>query len=360
MKINRISKAIFRCVLLVSIMAASGVAHSALRIFACEPEWAALAEEIGGDRVKVFTATTPFQDAHHIEARPSLIAKVRRADMLICTGAELEVGWLPLLLRQSGNDAIQIGQPGYFLAAEVVDRLEVPERLDRSEGDIHAAGNPHVHLDPRRLLLIAQAFTERLTLVDPDNADWYRARTEDFGRRWQQAIDRWQAGSSQLQGESVVVYHTAFSYLLDWLGIKAVADLEPKPGLPPTTAHLAKVLATVKSSQPRAILVASFQDDKAAAWLSDRSGLPVIRLPFTVGGDPAAKDLFGLFEITLSLLQGLQSSSRMHPAVPVGLSDSPRAVASPIRPVNSAQLHLRPQKTTGNLVSPFSSGRSGV
>ena len=282
-------------------------AHATLRIFACEPEWAALAEQLGGDQVRVFTATTAFQDPHHIEARPSLIAKARRASMLICTGAELEIGWLPLLLRQSGNADIQPGQPGHFLAAEQVERLEVLENVDRSAGDVHAAGNPHVHLDPYRLLRIAEALTERLSEVDPSQTHVYRSNFATFKQRWQEAIHGWESMATALKGSRVVVHHSNFTYLLDWLGIEAVADLEPKPGLPPTTAHLVGVQATVKAERPWAILLATYHDDKPARWLADRGSLPLVRLPFTVGGNDGAKDLLSLYQTTVSLLLEAQS-----------------------------------------------------
>lgn len=282
-------------------------AHSTLRVFACEPEWAALTEQLGGDQVQVFTATTALQDPHHIEARPSLIAKARRAGMLICTGAELEIGWLPLLLRQSGNANIQPGKPGHFLAAETVERLEVLENVDRSAGDVHAAGNPHVHLDPYRLLRIAESFTKRLIEVDPDQAALYRSNFATFKQRWQEAIQGWESMATALKGSRVVVHHSNFTYLLDWLGIEAVADLEPKPGLPPTTAHLVRVQATVKAQNPQAILLASYHDKKPGQWLADRSGLPLVRLPFTIGGNDDAKDLFSLYQTTVSLLLEAQS-----------------------------------------------------
>lgn len=280
----------------------AGNAYSAVRIFACEPEWAALAEEIGGQQVQVYTATTAFQDPHHIEARPSLIAKARRARMLLCTGAALEVGWLPLLLRQSGNAAIQAGQLGHFMAAEEVARLAVLPRTDRSAGDVHAEGNPHVHLDPYRLLVIAEALAERLSAVDPSHAAYYRLNLANFSKRWKSEIRRWEEMANAIKGHHVVVQHSNFAYLLDWLGVNVVADLEPKPGLPPTSAHLVKVLARVKAQQPKAVLLASYHDDKPARWLADRSDLPILRLSYTVGGDAFTTDLFSLFETTVSSL----------------------------------------------------------
>src|SRR5918992_820502 len=175
-----------------ALLAASWPCIAALNIFACTPEWGALARELGGDRVAVYTATTALQDAHRIEARPSLIARARGADLVVCTGAELEVGWLPLVQQQSGNARIQAGQPGYFEAADFVALIEKPARLDRSLGDIHAAGNPHIHLDPRNVAEIAAGLGERMMQLDSKEAAHYRQNTKNFLDRWQQAIARWE------------------------------------------------------------------------------------------------------------------------------------------------------------------------
>src|SRR5258706_11576961 len=180
---------------------------AALNIFACQPEWAALAQELGGDKASVFSATTAFQDSHRIEARPSLIARARNADLLICSGSELEVGWLPLLLIQSGNSRIRPGSPGFLEASQFVVRLEVPRVVDRALGDIHPAGNPHVHLDPRNIARIGQVITERLIEIDRANADEYRKRADAFRQRWDSAIDRWTRQAAPLKGVPVVVYH---------------------------------------------------------------------------------------------------------------------------------------------------------
>src|SRR3954466_4402553 len=150
--------------LLFAVLCSSG-ASAALNVFACEPEWASLAQELGGDKVSVTSATTAKQDPHRIEARPSLIARIRSADLLICSGSELEVGWLPLLLTQSGNDRIQQGSPGFIEASQYVVKLEIPKVVDRSLGDIHPAGNPHVHLDPRNIVKVGSVITERLVEI---------------------------------------------------------------------------------------------------------------------------------------------------------------------------------------------------
>lgn len=287
------------CFLLLS---ASWTLQAKLNVFACEPEWASLAESLGGKQVKTFSATTAFQDPHHIEARPSLIAKVRRADLVVCTGSELEIGWLPVLLRQSGNARVQIDEAGYFMASEGVDRLEIPDVLDRSLGDIHAGGNPHVHLDPYRLLKVAKQLSARLKQLDPANTGSYEQRFTDFATRWEKAITKWELQAANLKGKQAVVYHRNWSYLLEWLGIEAIADLEPKPGLPPTSAHLVKLLKTVRTKQPAFILTASYQDKKGAKWLAGKSNLNVITLPFTVGGNKQAKDLFSLYDDTIQQL----------------------------------------------------------
>ena len=284
------------------LAASPAFAHAALNVFACEPEWGALATELGGNAVKVYSATTAFQDPHHIEARPSLIAQMRRADLVVCTGAELEVGWLPVLLRQSGNAAIQPGQPGYFEAARQVPLLEKPAVLDRSQGDVHAAGNPHIQTDPRNIARVAQALGARLAEIDPDHAAQYRTRLIDFNIRWNAAMVRWQAQAVPLKGMSIVVQHKGFPYLENWLGLKEVAVLEPKPGVDPTVSHLAGVAAQLKATPARAVLRAAYQSPRPAEWLAEHAGIPVVVLPFTVGGSDRAKDLFGLFDDSLDQL----------------------------------------------------------
>lgn len=277
-------------------------AHAALNVFACEPEWGALVQELGGPLVAVSVATSALQDPHQIQARPSLIARTRNADLLVCTGAELEAGWLPLLLRQSGNAKVQPGQPGHFSAADAVRKLDVPSRIDRAQGDVHAAGNPHIQTDPRNIAQVAAALGARLQQVDPAHAADYARRQADFSQRWQQAIARWTAQAAPLKGAPVVSQHKAFVYLYDWLGLKEVAVLEPKPGIEPTAAHLQSVLTTLKTTPARMVLHAAYQDRRASEWLRKSAGVPVVRLAFTVGGSEGAKDLFGLFDDTVARL----------------------------------------------------------
>ncbi len=273
-----------------------------LRVFACEPEWKALVEEVGGERVDAFSATTAFQDPHYIEARPSLIAKVRKADLVICTGASLESAWLDVLLRQAGNSKVVQGTPGLLLLSDFVERLEIPEKLDRSMGDIHAEGNPHVHLGPYRLLKISKVLSERLEEVDPNSKEFYQTRQSEFASKWREAIAKWEAQAKELKGKKAVVYHKNWTYLLVWLGIEKIGDIEPKPGVPPTTKHLVSLLATLDNEKADWILMTPFHNQKGANWLSERSNIPVVVLPFTVGGNEESKDLFSLYQTTIDLL----------------------------------------------------------
>lgn len=288
--------------LMTLLLTAAPGAQAALRVLACEPEWAALTRELAGDLAEVDAATTALQDPHRIEARPSLLAKARRADLLVCTGAELEAGWLPLLQREAGNGRIQPGQPGYFEASAQVPLLERPTRLDRAQGDIHAAGNPHVQLDPRRVAHIAAALTQRLAQLDPVNASRYAERNADFQSRWQAAVTRWQVQGAPLKGAAVVVHHKSFSYLADWLGLVVVGDLEPRPGVEPSAAHLAELLESLKARPARAVLRAAYMSAGPSQWLADKAGIAAVDLPFTVGGAPGTDDLFGLFDVTLTRL----------------------------------------------------------
>jgi len=203
-----------KCWLAVLLMLlCSNTVHAQLNVFACEPEWAALTEALGGNAVKVYSATSAQQDPHHIEARPSLIAKVRRADLLVCTGADLEMGWLPLLLRKSGNGDIQPNQPGFFMAADQVSLLEAPAVLDRSLGDIHAAGNPHIHLDPYRIQRIAIALAATLGTIDPTNHHHYQENLRIFTHEWSQSIAQWEIQTRELQGKRIVVSHNSWVWL---------------------------------------------------------------------------------------------------------------------------------------------------
>ena len=299
-----------RAVLVAACAMLAWPAQAAVKVLATTADWAALTMELGGDKVDVYRATTALQDVHSVEARPSLVARARTADLLVANGAELEAGWLPVLLQESGNRRIQPGAPGYFEAVSAVQLVDVPAKADRAMGDIHALGNPHVQLDPRNVAAIARALTARLATVDAANAAWYRTRGEDFQRRWAAAMTRWSAQAAALKGMPVVVIHRDQRYLARWLGLKELAAIEPKPGVPPSAGYLAGLVSRVSANPPRAILRNAYNDPKAAEWLAARVHAPVVTLPFSVGGTPDAKDLFGLFDDTLARLLAVASTKQ--------------------------------------------------
>ena len=271
-------------------------ATAQLHVFACEPEWSALAQEIGGNHVEATSATHALQDPHFVEARPSLISQVRKARLVICSGAQLEIGWLPMLLSKGNNPGVLPGKDGFLEASSMVHRLDVPESVDRAQGDMHPQGNPHIQMNPHNIALVAQALGQRLALLDAANAADYAARTEDFLGRWNAAIARWEERAKPLAGNRVVCHHKSWTYLEDWLGLQEVATLEPVPGIPPTAAHLSALLADLGTDGTGADLIirSPFQSPKPSEWLQERTGIPAVMLPLTVGGSDRAKDLFSL------------------------------------------------------------------
>jgi len=298
-------KAIWQVCLMSALLALAAPALAALNVFATVPEWGALAEELGGDKVKVYIATNALQDPHHVEAKPSLIARARTADLVVATGAELEIGWLPLVTQQAGNPKIAPGKPGYFEAAAFVTMLEKPARLDRADGDVHPGGNPHIQTDPRNVLRVAAPLTARLVELDPANAAYYQERGKAFAERFGIAIGNWEKLATPLKGAPIVVQHKAFTYLIAWLGMNEVVALEPKPGVDPTTAWLSEVLALLQRQPAKMVIRAAYQSDRASQWIAERAKINAVALPFTVGGTPEAKDLFGLYDDTIArLLKG--------------------------------------------------------
>lgn len=282
-------------------------AHATLNVFACEPEWAALTQELAGDKVNIYSATSALQDPHRIEARPSLIAKARRANLVVCTGAELEVAWLPVVLRESGNTSTQVGSNGYFEVADFVKMLEVPTRLDRGDGDVHAQGNPHIQTDPRNFLPIALALSQRLAQLDSSNATYYQQRLTTFNQQWRAAITKWEVQAAPLKEVSIVVQHKGFPYLNAWLGLKEVATLEPKPGMEPSAAHLSQVLNTLQKQPAKMVLRAAYQNARPSEWIAERAHINAVELAYTVGGSDKTKDLYGLFDDTIArLLAGIK------------------------------------------------------
>jgi len=285
-----------------ALLGATQPAHAELRVFSCEPEWAALVEEIGGDHVEVYSATTAHQDVHYVQARPSLISKLRRADLLICSGADLEIGWLPVLLRKASNARVQPGEVGNLDVSKIVPMLEVPSSIDRAQGDVHPYGNPHTQTDPHNIARVAAELSRRLEQLDAGAADDYRQRTADFLAHWETAIAGWEKRGAPLRGMKIITHHVAWVYMAHWLGIEVVGHLEDKPGIPPTAGHLADLLAELGHEKVELIVRACYQPERPSEWLSERSGIPAVVLPHAVGATDEAKDLFSMFDDMLNRL----------------------------------------------------------
>jgi zinc/manganese transport system substrate-binding protein len=286
-------------------LAAAAIASPAhaLNVFACEPEWGALATQIGGDKVSVYIATNGLQDPHQVQARPSLIAKARTADIAVCTGAELEIAWLPMIAQQSNN--AKVGNA--FFATSFVRLAEAPASLDRANGDIHAGGNPHVQSDPRNMIPISRALAQRFGQIDPANAAAYTARQADFEKRMNAAIAGWAAKAAPLKGAPIAVQHRSWVYLENWLGLTEVIPLEPKPGVPPSSGYLAQVLQTLQTKPVKFVIRAAYEDGRPTDFISQKAKVPAVVLPFTIGGSDGAKDLFSLYDDTINrLLAGMK------------------------------------------------------
>ena len=270
----------------------------ALTVFACEPEWAALVRELA-PHARVHTATHALQDPHHIEARPSLIAALRRADLAVCTGAELEAGWLPMLQQRAGNPRVHDRAEGMFFTSDHVELIDPqPEGGGPFAGDVHAAGNPHIHLDPNRIREVAEALTRQLQALEPQQQQQYQQRWAAFDAQWQTRIAQWERQAAPLRGMKVAAQHTTFAYFWRWLHIEQVADLEPRPGMPPTPGHLQGLLTQLRSARPATVVATTYQDGRSARWLAGQlePGTNALSLPATVTEGAPAPSLAALFD----------------------------------------------------------------
>jgi zinc/manganese transport system substrate-binding protein len=251
-----------------------------LRVVASVPDLAALAKELGAGRVEVSSLTLPTQDPHYADARPSLALRLNRADLLVWNGLDLEAGWLPGLVTSARNPRIQRGTPGSFDASSVVKPLEIPRGpVDRSQGDIHPGGNPHYGYDPRAMLEVARALAARMSALDGPGAPQYAAAFAAFERSLREARRRWEEKMARFRGAAVVSHHRSFSYLLDWLGLVNVGYVEPKPGVPPSPAHVAALLDEARRRQVRLVLREPYQPDRITRLLADQLPAAHVVLP---------------------------------------------------------------------------------
>ena len=280
----------------------SSFASDQINIFACEPEWKSLAEEIGGDKVKAISATHAKQDPHHIRARPSLIAKIRRADLIFCSGGGLEVGWMPILL-QKANSKVQPGKLGYLMASNYTPVIDIPDKVDRSHGDVHPEGNPHVHLDPNNILLVAKELNKRLAVIDSINKNYYQENYNNFINRWKKSLLRWEKDIESIKDQRIIIHHKSFDYLFNWMELDEVAALEVKPGIPPTASHLKNILQDINNNPADIIVISPYDPSEGALWLSKQTKIPVVTLPYTIGGNEESINLFALFDSSIKIMQ---------------------------------------------------------
>ena len=270
--------------LLALLLLMQDVAVAKVRVVATIPSLAALASEVGGQHVSVRNLAPPTADPHFVDGRPSFVVALSKADLLIHVGLDLEVGWLPPLVQNARNRKIQPGNPGNLDGSTIAGPLiGVTRDTDRSKGDVHAGGNPHYLMDPRMAVNVAIGITKRLIQIDPDNAEGYKAQAINFKKRMQARISTWKTRLAKAQGTPLVSYHQSTVYLSRWLGMRAIANIEPLPGIQPTPGHLAKVIVTMRRERAKIILSEPWYYAKTARMVAEKAGGTLIRLPGDVG-----------------------------------------------------------------------------
>ena len=278
-------------------------AQTPLRVVATTEDLAALAREVGGDRIVVESLSSGTQDPHFVEPKPSLLLKLNRAALLVAVGRELEAAWLPPLLTQSRNGKIQPGTPGYLDASLTVRILEIPQgQITRAMGDVHPSGNPHYWLDPNNGLLIARAIEARLSELVPGERAYFAGRSADFARRLDEAQKRWDALIAPHRGLKVVTYHRSWANFAERFGLHVIGYVEPKPGIPPPARHIVDLIAEMKRQQVKIILVEPYFDLRTPESIGREAGATVLVMPPSVGGVAAASDYIKLFDYNVDLL----------------------------------------------------------
>lgn len=296
---------ILRTCATVTLLASLGAGAPSMRhlnVVATTPDLAALARAIGGETVDVKALAKPTEDPHFVDAKPSHIVTLNRADMLIEGGAELEVGWLPPLLESARNDKIAAGAPGRISASQGVTLLEVPSTLDRSMGDVHALGNPHFLIDPVNVKLIVRQIADHLAQLDPADAGLFQANLQKFNATLDAKLADWQKQLAPYRGSKIVTYHKDFVYLAERFNLEVVETLEPKPGIAPSPAHLAQVIATMKADKVRVILVQPFQNRKTAETVARQTDAAVLDIPQQPGAIPNTETYFDLMDYIVRTL----------------------------------------------------------
>jgi zinc/manganese transport system substrate-binding protein len=288
----------------IALAASTSPASAQLRVVATTPDLASVAREIGGDKVNVVALAKPTEDPHYVDAKPSHIVTLNRADALIEGGAELELGWLPPLLENSRNSKISAGAPGRIVASDGVKMLEIPTSFDRSKGDVHSLGNPHFMIDPVTVRIIARNIANHFTQIDPKSAATYNGNLARFNTKLDAKYADWQRQLAPYRGARIVTYHKDFVYLAQRFGLTIVDELEPKPGIAPSPAHLAQVIGKMKSTNAKVILVQPFQNRKTAETVARQTGAVVLDVPQQPGAVPNTTTYFDMMDNLVKTLVG--------------------------------------------------------
>ncbi len=302
---NRIAMRTLSHVAGLALLAAPVHAAAALRVVTTTEGLSALVKEVGGERVDAQGLSRGIQDPHFVDANPTLAVKLRQADLLVDVGLDLEIGWLPPLVNQSRNPEIQPGAQRRLTAASYIHVLDIPTGpVDRSLGDLHPAGNPHFMDDPRAAVAVVKGIAKKLSQLDPASAAIYAQRSADFERRIDADLVRWKGAFAPLRGRPIVAQHQTMSYFLDWTGLRAVAYLEPKPGVPPPPSHLADVVQLVKAQGVKAILVENYYDTRSAEVVARHTGARVVLIPGDVNGMPGTSTYESYIDTLVRLVAG--------------------------------------------------------
>ena len=278
----------------------TSVAYAKLNIVATTSDLGALAKEIGKDKVEVTNITKPTEDPHFVDAKPSFIVKLNKADMLVEGGLQLEIGWLPPLVTGARNQKILAGNPGYLVASAGVPILEVPTVLDRAMGDVHPFGNPHFMLDPLNGKIVATHICDRLCQIDAPNCNYYKDNLNNFIKKLDQKLLEWQKMIEPFSGTKIVTYHKTFPYFAKRFNLNVVGSLEPKPGIPPSPTHINNLIPMMKNEGVKLILIEQFRERKTPEFVATQTGAKVVILPIMVGGQKEIEDYLSLFDYTIN------------------------------------------------------------
>ncbi len=292
----------FIMLLVIINLVVSPEVEAKLRVVTTLPDFASIAGELGGDRVTADSLIRGTQDPHFVDARPSLILGLSRADLLIRIGMELEDGWLPVLLNQSRNGALTMGKTGYLDASNLIEPMGRVANPDRSMGDVHSQGNPHYYTSPRELFAVAEEIYNRLTILDPDGFDYYSQRWAEFSKKYQLKTKEWQNKVQSLKGTNVIVYDESWIYLVDWIGFKQAGALEPVPGVPPSPAHIAGLLNGVKTKDIKFVFQEIYHPNNLSRIFAKKAGARLLVLPSMVGAEPGIKSIWDKFDRIVELL----------------------------------------------------------